>query len=96
LNSVRNQRRFNALPTRRTLAAELALLVAIAPFAMAQTTTSMNKPADVVATNVSLQLPDSPDVFFNSSSSSTDIATDSTDPTDASFAQTPTPAAKPP
>jgi hypothetical protein len=92
LNTARKQSRYHAQSTRRTIASEFILLVALAPFAMAQATPTNEPGSDVVAANVSLQLPDSPGVRFSSSSSSTDVATDATDSADAAFGQ---PAAPP-
>jgi hypothetical protein len=76
-------------PAYRTLLlAAVALVVAGAPFATAQTPLSAQPAADAIAANIRLELPDSPGTLF-SSSKSTDAASDSADPDDASFDQTP-------
>jgi hypothetical protein len=62
----------------------------MAPFAAAQTALPDKPSADAIATNVHLELPDSPGVLFSPSSSSTDIATSPVDPDDASDGQTST------
>jgi hypothetical protein len=75
---------------RWNLSAVLALLLAVVPFAAAQTTLTSKPATDVVASNVHLDLPDSPGALLSSSSSSTGAAANSIDPDDASFDQTPT------
>jgi hypothetical protein len=73
------------------LRAALVLLVAVAPFAAAQTTLTASPAADVIAANLHLDLPDSPGALFAASSSSAGDEATSADPNDASFDQTPTP-----
>jgi hypothetical protein len=84
---------FYTQPTHRTLGVVVALLVAVAPFAAAQTALPEKPANEVIAANVHLDLPDSPGVLFISSSSSTDAATNSADSDDASLDQGPPPAA---
>jgi hypothetical protein len=65
------------------------LLVAIAPFATAQTTLT-NTPTGAIASNAHPDLPDSPGALFSSSSNSTDATSNAADPNDApSSDQTP-------
>jgi hypothetical protein len=66
------------------------MVVATAPFAVAQETLTGKHANDAVASNLRLDLPDSPGVLFSSSSSSTDAAANAADSGDASFGQTPT------
>ncbi len=90
MSTTRNQSPVHKQLTYRTLGAASALLLAVAPFATAQATLTSGPASDVAAANLHLDLPDSPGVLFSSSSSSTDAATNSADPSDASFGQTPT------
>jgi hypothetical protein len=64
--------------THRTLGAALALLVATASFATAQTSPPTTPASNFVA-NFSLQLPDSPGFLLNSSSYATDTSADPDD-----------------
>jgi hypothetical protein len=61
-------------PTQRTLRAALTLLVAVTPFAAAQTPLTSQPAADVIAANTHFDLPDSPGAIFSSSSGSADAA----------------------
>ena len=79
MNIARNQDSFPTKPTHRILAVTFATLVGMAPFAAAQTALPDRPVTEVIATNVHLELPDSPGVLFSPSSSSTDIATSSAD-----------------
>jgi len=89
LSTTRNQSPVHKQLTYRTLGAASALLLAVAPFATAQATVTSGPATDVAAANLHLDLPDSPGALFSISSSSTDAATDSADPADDSFDQTP-------
>lgn len=90
MNTARNLYSFPTQSTHRILAVTFATLVGMAPFAAAQTALPDRPATDVIATNVHLDLPDSPGVLFSPSSSSTDIATSPADPDDASDGQTST------
>jgi hypothetical protein len=75
--------------TKPTLHAAFALLIAVSPFAAPQTPPANKPAADVIAVNSLLELPDSPGALVSSSSSSTDAASNSTDPEGASIEQMP-------
>jgi hypothetical protein len=76
LSSVSKQNFLQAQPIRHTLRAAVALLIATAPFAAAQTPLTANPVADVIAANTRFDLPDSPGALFSSSSSSADAESD--------------------
>ena len=90
MSLIRKQNVFHAQPTQRTVRAALTLLIAVAPFAAAQTPLISKPAADVIAANTRFDLPDSPGTLFTSSSSSADA--NSADPgyADPDGAQTPT------
>jgi hypothetical protein len=95
LSFVHNQKSLHAQPRQPIGRAALALLIAVAPFAAAQTPLGKQPVADVIAANTRFDLPDSPGTLFSSSSSSADA--DSADPNsgdpgsaDPNGAQTPT------
>ncbi len=90
MSPVPNQNPLPAQPRRHTPRAALALLIAVAPFAAAQTPLTNTPAADVIAANSRLDLPDSPGVLFSSSSNSTDTATSPADHDNAAFGQTST------
>ena len=90
MNIARNQDSFLTQPTHRILAFTFATLVGMVPFVAAQTPLPDKPSTDVIATNVHLDLPDSPGVLFSPSSSSMDIATSPAAPDDASDGQTST------
>jgi hypothetical protein len=79
--------------TKPNLHAAFALLIAVSPFAAAQTPPANKPAADVIAVNSRLELPDSPGVLLSGSSSSAAAASNSTDPEGASFVPTPAKAA---
>ena len=70
------------------------MLVAIAPFATAQTTLT-NTPTGAIASNAHPDLPDSPGALFSSSSNVTDATSNAADP-DAAPSSDQTPAASTP
>jgi hypothetical protein len=90
LSLKRKQNVFYAQSTQRTIRAALTLLIAVAPFAAAQTALTSKPAADVIAANTRFELPDSPGTLFPRSSSSAD--SNSADPAtaDPNDAQTPT------
>jgi hypothetical protein len=90
LSTTRKPSFFSKQPTYRTFGVALALVVATAPFAVAQETLTSKHASDMVASNYRLDLPDSPGVLFSSSSSSTDAAANAADSGDGFFGQTPT------
>jgi len=81
LSSKRNHGPFHTHPAHRTIGAALALLVAVAPFAAAQTTLTGSPATDAIAANTSFDLPNSPGAVFSHSSSSADTESDSADQT---------------
>jgi hypothetical protein len=94
LSLIRKQNVFHVQSTQRTLRAALTLLIAVAPFAAAQTPLTTIPAANVIAANNRFDLPDSPGILFTSSSSSADA--NSADPSfidpataEADGAQTP-------
>jgi hypothetical protein len=90
LSLKRKQNVFHAQPIQRMLRAALTLLIAVAPFASAQTPLTSKPAADVIAANSHFDLPDSPGVIFTTSSSSTDPDSADPSPADPNGAQTPT------
>jgi hypothetical protein len=72
LSATRNRNPVQTQPTHRTLGAALALLAVAPPFAATQTPRTTSPPADVVATKLSLRLPDSPGFLASSSRCTTD------------------------
>jgi hypothetical protein len=74
LISTRNQYSFNSL------FATLALLIAVASFAAAQTPLASDPVAGTIAANALLEVPDSPGFLFSSSSNSPDHDSASFDP----------------
>ena len=94
MSLIRKQNVFHVQSTQRTLRAALTLLIAVAPFAAAQTPLTTIPAANVIAANNRFNLPDSPGILFTSSSSSADA--NSADPSftdpataEADGAQTP-------
>jgi hypothetical protein len=90
LSPIRKQNVFPAQSTQRTLRAALTLLIAVAPFAAAQTPLTSKPAADVIAANTRFDIPDSPGTLFTSSSSSADAESADPSPADPNGAQTPT------
>jgi hypothetical protein len=95
LSLIRKQNVLHAQPTQRTLRTALTLLIAVAPFATAQTLLTTNPAANFIAANTRFDLPDSPGTLFTGSSSSADVNSadpNSADPgsADANGAQNPT------
>jgi hypothetical protein len=76
LISTRNQNSFNS----NSLFATLALLFAVIPFAAAQAPLASNPVAGIIAASTRLDIPDSPGLLFNSSSSPADPDSASFDP----------------
>jgi hypothetical protein len=89
LSPIRKQNVFSPQPTQRTLRAVLTLLLAVAPFAAAQTPLTSKPAADVIAANTRFDLPDSPGTLFTGSSSSADANSADPGSADPNGAQTP-------
>jgi hypothetical protein len=89
LSPIRKQNVFPAQSTQRTLRAALTLLIAVAPFAAAQTPLTSNPAADIIAANTRFDLPDSPGAVFSSSSSSADANSADLGSPDSDGAQAP-------
>ncbi len=94
MSTIRNHGPLHTQPIHRNLGAAFALLVAIAPFATAQTTLT-NTPTGAIASNAHPDLPDSPGALFSSSSNVTDATSNAADP-DAAPSSDQTPAASTP
>jgi hypothetical protein len=72
LSLIRKQNVVPSQSTQHTLRAAFTLLIAIAPFAAAQTPLTTKPAADIIAANTRFDLPDSPGTLFTSSRSSAD------------------------
>jgi hypothetical protein len=86
LSLIRKQNVFHAKATHRTLRAALTLVIAVGPFAAAQTPLTSKPAADVIAANLHFDLPDSPGTLFTGSSSSADASSADPDSPDPGYA----------
>ncbi len=86
---IRSRNSLHTQSTKPTLHAAFALLIAISPFAAAQTPPANKPAADIIAVNSRLELPDSPGALLSSSSNSADAESSSTDAEGASLELTP-------
>jgi hypothetical protein len=95
LSTTRKLSLFLTKPLQLILRAVLAPLIAVAPFAAAQTPPTTVPPASLVATNHSLDLPDSPSSLVSSSiDTATDTSATPDDPQAASGPSAPPPNAR--
>ena len=86
MSLIRKQNVFHAKPTHRTFRAALTLVIAVGPFAAAQTPLTSKPAADVIAANLHFDLPDSPGTLFTGSSSSADASSADPDSPDPGYA----------
>ncbi len=80
MGPIRKRNTPHTQSTKPILHAAFVLLIAVSPFAAAQTPPASKPAADIIAANSRLELPDSPGVLFSSSSSSADPDSTSIDP----------------